>query len=117
MKNDESVINAIYQELFVDNVNMYKERLSKKSHIDSSLDVFAKTKPIYSNLSDDDKKAMINLMRIIIADTASVIFGTIDGSHMPDNIDGDFELIYKNEPIHGDLQDYFLELVEMNNTF
>ncbi|MCW2254445.1 hypothetical protein M2263_000536 [Providencia alcalifaciens] len=97
--------------------SIYIERLLKKSQIDPSLDVFAKTKQIYTNLSDDDKKVMINLMRIIIADTASVISGTIDGSHMPDNIDGNFELIYKNESIHGDLQDYFLELVEMNNTF
>ncbi|MGG4610818.1 hypothetical protein [Providencia sp. Me31A] len=116
MNNDELVINAIYQELFIENVAMYSGRLSRIDDPSSNLGVFGKTRKIYSSLTDDEKKTIIDLIKIIIADTTSVLLGTIDGTHIPNNIDGDFELFYKNEQIQGDLQDYFLELVETNNS-
>ncbi|MDX4947321.1 hypothetical protein [Providencia manganoxydans] len=115
MKNDELVTNALYQELFVENVAIYSKRLSRVDDLSSSLGVFDKTRKIYSNLTDDEKETITNLIKVVIADTASVVLGTIDGTHIPNNIDGDFELFYKNEQIQGDLQDYFLELVETNN--
>ncbi|WP_323866672.1 hypothetical protein [Xenorhabdus szentirmaii] len=47
-----------------------------------------------------------------MADTASTIFGTIDGSHFPPNINGDFTLLYEDEEIQGNLQDLFIEKYE-----
>lgn len=70
---------------------------------------------IFINLSEKEKKAMMNMVKIIISDTASTILGTLDATHMVDNIDKDFQLIYDNEEIQGDLQDLFLALVEENN--
>lgn len=70
---------------------------------------------IFINLSEKEKKTMMNMVKIIISDTASTILGTLDATHMVDNIDKDFQLIYDNEEIQGDLQDLFLALVEENN--
>ncbi|MBG5972168.1 MULTISPECIES: hypothetical protein [Proteus] len=50
-----------------------------------------------------------------MTDTASTIFGTLDGTYFINNIDKDFQLIYDDEEIQGDLQDHFLALVEDNH--
>lgn len=49
---------------------------------------------------------------LAIVDSTSVIFGTLDGSHFPDGIDGDIIVDYKGEEIQGSLQDLFIEKAE-----
>ncbi|PKB86255.1 hypothetical protein A8A01_28640 [Ewingella americana] len=110
MNLDEQVVSAIFKELFEDNSLRYKQSLKKQANNDT--DVYAKARNALSKLSDSDKDDVLKFIDLAIADSASVIFGTLDGTHYPDNIDGDFVVTYKDDEIQGSLQDIFIEKAE-----
>ena len=110
MNLDEQVVSAIFKELFDDNSLRYKQSLKKQANNDT--DVYAKARNALSKLSDSDKDDVLKFIDLAIADSASVIFGTLDGTHYPDNIDGDFVVTYKDDEIQGSLQDIFIEKAE-----
>lgn len=115
MKKDEFVINEIYKELFKDNLKKYSERLNRRDQESYHETTFSQVNKIFVNLSEKEKQSVIDMIKIVMTDTASTIFGMLDGTHSVNNIDEDFQLIYDNEEIQGDLQDLFLALVEDNN--
>lgn len=110
MNIDEQVIDAIFKELFNDNSMRCKQSLKKP--INNGEDVYAKARNTLAKLSDQDKDNVLRFIDVAIADSASVIFGTLDGTHYPENIDGDFIVTYNDDEIQGNLQDIFIEKVE-----
>ncbi|MBP2168746.1 hypothetical protein J2125_001938 [Erwinia toletana] len=110
MNLDEQVVNAIFKELFDDNSVRYKQSLSKP--VNNDTDVYAKARNALANLSPAERDNVLKFIDVAIADSASIILGTLDGSHYPDNIDGDFVVTYKDDEIQGSLQDLFIEKVE-----
>lgn len=126
MKKDELVINEIYKELFEDNLKLYSERLNKQVQESQHKGTFSQVNKFFVNLSEKERQSVIDMMKIVMIDTTSTIFGMLDGTqtifgmldgtHFVNNINKDFQLIYDNEEIQGDLQDHFLALVEDNNS-
>ncbi|PWV99401.1 MULTISPECIES: hypothetical protein [Mangrovibacter] len=115
MNLDEQVVNAIFKELFEDNSIRYKQSLKKP--VNNDVDVYARARNALAKLSDTDKDDILDFIDVVIADSASVIFGAFDGTHYPDNIDGDFIVNYKGNEIQGDLQDLFIEKVESKGVY
>ncbi|PHM24531.1 hypothetical protein [Xenorhabdus innexi] len=111
MKNDEKVVRAVFSELFDDNFMNYQDNLTKSSSNNQD-GIYSRAKKALSKLDNEDQTAIFNFFKVIMSDTASTIFGTIDGSHFPPNIDGDFTLLYEDEEIQGSLQDLFIEKAE-----
>ncbi|MFT8212365.1 MAG: hypothetical protein ACMZI0_20645 [Symbiopectobacterium sp.] len=110
MSSNEKIVNAIFNEILEDNFIRYKNILNKEP--DEGVDIYAKARKVLSLLSDEDKEVVFDFFRITITDTASIILGTIDGSHFPAGIDNDFKLIYGDEEVKGELQDIFIEKAE-----
>ncbi|AYH47464.1 hypothetical protein B6N31_07075 [Dickeya fangzhongdai] len=110
MSGNEKFVDSIFNETLEDNFLRYKNSLTKAP--DEGVYVYAKARRALSSLSDEDKEAIFDFFKITITDTASLILGTIDGSHFPPGIDDDFKLIYGDEEIQGDLQDLFIEKAE-----
>ncbi|MCW7550638.1 hypothetical protein OO184_22575 [Photorhabdus sp. APURE] len=115
MRNNDKIIESIFSELFNDNLLRYQNSLI--SPINNNDDVYAKARKALSKLDDQDKKAIFDFFKVVISDTSSTIFGTIDSSHFPPNIDGDFTLTYEDEEIQGNLQDLFIEKSENKGIF
>ncbi|MEE4626546.1 hypothetical protein V2K55_18565 [Pseudomonas alliivorans] len=107
MSSDKEFIYAIYDELFEKNLNQYKIALNKK--IDNGKDPYARARNALASLDATERSDVINFMRVVIADSASVILGTLDGVHYPDNLEGDFQLSCDGKNIQGDLMDIFIE--------
>ena len=110
MNFDEEVVSAIFKELFEDNSERYKKSLTKP--VDNGNDVYAKARNALSKLSDSEKNDILNFIDVVIADSASIIFGALDGSYFPCDLDGDFIVTYKDDEIQGSLQDIFIEKAE-----
>lgn len=110
MNRDEEVVNAIFNELFNDNSLRYKQSLSKP--VNNDIDVCGKARNALAKLSQEERDNVLTFIDVVIADSASVIFGTLDGTHYPDDLDGDFAVIYKNEEVQGNLQDILVEKAE-----
>ncbi|WP_237761016.1 hypothetical protein [Pantoea sp. A4] len=79
--------------------------------------MYAKARKALSGLSESERNDVFNFIDVIMADSASVILGTLDGSHFPDNIDGDFTVTYKESEIQGNLQDLFIEKAEEKGVY
>lgn len=113
MSVDEKVISCIFNELLVEDVNLYEKNIAE---IDISNEdaksFYSKMAKVMSNLNEEEKRDIYNFFKIVITDTASVILGTIDGTHMVNGLDEDFSISYGHVDIKGDLQDLFLEKAE-----
>ncbi|MGQ7249541.1 hypothetical protein ACUN9Y_19680 [Halomonas sp. V046] len=113
MSTDIHVIESIFSELLGEVFESYKKNLSKPDDADKQgSDPYSRARNALRDLSTEDKQAIFDFIRLAMVDTSSVIFGTIDGSHFPENIDRDFSLEYDGEKIHGSLQDELISLAE-----
>jgi hypothetical protein len=115
MKTDEKFVSAIFEELFVKNLQQYKHSLSKP--INSDTDPYAKARNALAKLNDDDRADVFDFFKVVVADSASVVLGTLDGVHFPDGIDGDFLVTCDGEEIQGDLLDVFIEKAQSENVY
>lgn len=111
MRNRDFV-DAIYSELFKDNLVYYAERLVLPAN--ESDDPYNLARKAMASLSEAQKMDVINFLKVVMIDSVSVIFGTIDGVHFPGKLDGDFILSLGGEEIQGDLQDLFIGQAQDN---
>ncbi|AZG88905.1 hypothetical protein N032_26435 [Pseudomonas syringae pv. pisi str. PP1] len=106
MSLDENFVRAIYDELFEENFNRYKEVLNQP--IDDGKDSFARARNALALLDETERSHVINFFKVVMFDSASVILGTLDGVHFPDDLDGDFLLLCDDKEIQGSLADIFI---------
>lgn len=105
MGKDELVVTSILSELLNETLEYYKDSLSDSGKSTGDDDPYSKARGVITKLPIEEREKVFNFLRLVIVDTASTILGTIDGSHFPPNIDGDFTLEYEGEEIQGSLQD------------
>jgi len=106
MSSNQDFVKAIYDDLFKYNFNQYQEALN--SPPDNGTDLYARARNALASLNDAQRSDVINFLKVVISDSASVILGTLDGVHFPDNLEGDFLLSCDGKEIQGDLMDAFI---------
>jgi hypothetical protein len=115
MSLDEKFVQAIFNELFNRNFDQYRSSLNKP--VNNDKDSYAMARNALAKLEESDRADVVNFLKIVMADSASVILGTLDGVHFPDDLDGDFTVTYAGESIEGDLQDIFIEKAQDKNVY
>lgn len=113
--NDKRFVDAICCELFKKNFLQYKESLQKP--VNGDKDSYARARNSLALLSDSQRVDVIDFFKVIIADSASVLLGILDGVHFPDDLEGDFILSMDGEEIQGDLQDLFIEKAQEEGVY
>lgn len=112
MKKDELVVTSLTSEILDDVFMSYKKNLTDLSKENDNGDPYSKMRNSLAKLSSEDQISVFNFIRLTMVDTSSVIFGTLDGSHFPPNIDGDFTVSYNGDEIQGSLQDELISIAE-----
>ncbi len=112
MKKDKLVVTSLATELLDDVFISYKKKLTDLSKKNNSGDPYSKMRNALAKLSNEEQVSIFNFIRLAMVDTSSVIFGTLDGSHFPPNIDGDFIVSYNGDEIQGSLQDELISIAE-----
>lgn len=112
MKKDKLVVTSLATELLEDVFISYKKNLTDLSKKNNSGDPYSKMRNALAKLSNEEQVSIFNFIRLAMVDTSSVIFGTLDGSHFPPNIDGDFIVSYNGDEIQGSLQDELISIAE-----
>jgi len=115
MNLDKKFAVAIFNELYGKNFSQYTESLSKP--VNTGTDPYAKARNALASLSSDEKADVFAFFKVVMADSASVILGTLDGVHFPDDLDGDFIVTCDGDEIQGDLMDLFIEKAQDNNIY
>ena len=113
--NDKKFVDAIYSELLEKNFSQYKHSLLRPVNADK--DSYARARNSLALLSDDQKNDVIDFLKLVIADSASVLLGALDGVHFPDDLEGDFIVTVDGEEIQGDLQDIFIEKAQEEGVY
>ena len=112
MKKDELVVTALLSELLGETLPYYISNLTDSAKSVGDDDPYSRARCALRKLSPEDKQKIFHFLKVVIVDTTSTILGTIDGSHFPPNIDGDFTLDYESDEIQGSLQDALLSKAE-----
>ncbi|HHZ8503887.1 TPA: hypothetical protein ACWL6U_001355 [Morganella morganii] len=112
MKKDELVVTSLASEILDDVFMSYKKNLTDLSKKNDNGDPYSKMRNSLAKLSSEDQVSVFNFIRLAMIDTSSVIFGTLDGSHFPPNIDGDFTVLYNGDEIQGSLQNKLISIAE-----
>lgn len=110
MSAAEDFVGAVFREIFDQGILRYRKSLSAPP--DRGLDVYARARNALANLSNEEREDVLGFISLAMADAVSIVFGTLDGTHFPDGLSGDFVVSCDDEEISGELQDYFLERVE-----
>ncbi|MCF8581214.1 hypothetical protein L2X67_15465 [Enterobacter ludwigii] len=112
MKKDELVVRSLLSELLGDTLNYYIDNLSDLSKSNGDEDPYSRARSVIHKLFQEEQGGIFNFLRLVIVDITSTVLGTIDGSHFPPNIDGDFKLEYDGDEIKGSLQDELISRSE-----
>ncbi|WP_312689870.1 hypothetical protein [Kosakonia sp.] len=115
MERDEQVVQAVARALFDDNAIRYQQALTKP--VNSDADVYGRARNALASLTKAQQQDVLRFIQLAMADSASVIFGMLDGSHFPQGIDGDFAVHYQDDEIQGSLQDIWIEQAEQRGIY
>ncbi|OII56432.1 hypothetical protein BIW19_17890 [Pseudomonas putida] len=113
--NDKKFVDAIFSELFERNFSQYKDSLTKP--VNGDKDPYARARNSLALLSETQRMDVVNFLRVVMADSVSVVLGALDGVHFPDNLEGDFLVTVDGEEIQGDLQDMFIEKAQEDDIY
>lgn len=112
---DRQFVEAVFGELFEKNLVQYKDSLL--APVKSDGDSYGRARGALALLNASQKNDVLDFLKVVIADSASVVFGVLDGVHFPDGLEGDFVLSCDGEEIQGDLQDIFIEKALEQNVY
>ncbi|WP_312044433.1 hypothetical protein [Erwinia sp.] len=115
MNTNQHVIDALFNALLVENTQRYREALLRP--VDGKRDVYGQARNALSALEANEKEAVLRFINLAVADSVSIVLGTLDGSFFPEGISGDFVVNYDGSEIQGDLQDLFLEKAQDAGVF
>ncbi|WP_105589440.1 hypothetical protein, partial [Cronobacter sakazakii] len=78
MKLDQKVVKSIFRELLEENSRRYRQLLNKPMNNDD--DTYSRARNALAKLSEKERESVFGFIDMTIADSASVIFGMLDGS-------------------------------------
>ena len=105
--SDQEFVDAVFSELFEENFPQYRDSLTRP--INEGHDSYARARNALAVLSSAQRRDVVDFLRVVIADSASVILGTLDGVHFPGDLEGECVVSLDGEAIQGDLQDMFIQ--------
>src|SRR6266516_3890375 len=107
----EEFVSCIRREVLEANLAMYKNSIARSpSDSDAEHGNWPKMAEFYRSLSNEERQEFMAIVRQIMVDTLSNVFGILDGSTLLEKDRGYFQLTYGDEArkLNGELQDLFL---------
>jgi hypothetical protein len=116
MTTAESIADSWGRVLFKEQVDRFEGILAGQNPAELATD-FAAAARIFQKLDAAERSALMTLLKIVIADTASIVLGSLDGSTTIEGIDEEFSVTYGGNDVTGELQDGFLAWIEDSGVF
>lgn len=110
MNPADDFVGGLFKAIFEHNLSHYRQSLTAPAG--AGEDAFANARAALSKLSAQEQEHVLRFISLAMADSVSTVFGTLDGTHFPDGVEGDFVLSCDGEEISGDLQDCFIGLAQ-----
>jgi len=112
--NSEEFVKEIHRSIIDDNLSSYCNLLNSTEPESATDPYWQRAIALYATLNADDRRVLFDIIRQIMVDTISSVFGLLDGVSRLAGQEGDFSLFAHSSPerLNGELQDRFLELEE-----
>lgn len=108
----EIFIRSLYKTIVQEGKSEYKELLDNTNIDDATDKYWISALQLYGNLTEDNKKELLEVIELVIIDTISSMLGIIDGSSTLSGCNVEPKLYLDNVDTDSELQDLFLEYVE-----
>jgi len=112
--NNKVFVKKIYESIIVQNSEINKDIFQNTDMNTVKNAYWVNALKFYKELSEENKDTLFMIIKQIQVDTISNLFGVIDGVVTFSEDVNNFNFSINNEEIHGELQDLFLEFVEIS---
>jgi len=104
---NEQFVKRVYSSIVEGNMQLYS-KIFNDPITDETIKYWRLAKELYRDLNNQQQEILYMILRQVIIDTLSTIFGTFDGICGIDDEDWQFTLTINGESTEDDLQDAFL---------
>lgn len=109
---NEIFVKSLYDSIVKEDLQLYKN-LYETTNVGPKTDEYWKQAiSFYDCLTDENKDILMTILEQTMIDTISNMLGVIDGSSSLKNCSLEPKLLLDSNDTEGELQDYFLELIE-----
>ena len=108
----EEFIKRLYDTIVDDEISYYRKEYNSTIINDKTHEFTIKSLDLYNSLSVRQKEFFFDIIRTVMIDTLSGVFGVIDGSTGLNGGNMDIKMYIEGEDTEEELQDTFLEFVE-----
>ncbi|OGX79254.1 hypothetical protein A6395_07660 [Exiguobacterium sp. SH31] len=117
---NEKFVKSIYKTIVEGNIvsykDMYEEELDYSKLKKSEMNIYWKKQDeFYKSLSAEQKEIIFSMLKVVMVDTISHVFGIIDGSSGLVDFEVEPKLLLDSVDSEGYLQDLFLGYIEDEN--
>jgi len=109
---NEEFIRRIYAAIVEDNLESYKNMFSGSNN-ESTIDYMKAARSLYCALDESQKAIFFSMIKQVIIDTISNVFGVIDGVCGIDDKEWNCKMSINGQSTDDELSDSFLEYVEI----
>jgi len=110
---NEEFVRSVYTSIIEGNLTAYKG-LFDRDNSENTIEYWKSARSLYSGLDESQKEILFRIIKQVMIDTVSNIFGVIDGVRgLDDNNDWNFMLSINGQGTDDELADCFLEYVEI----
>lgn len=106
------VAQAIHYEIAIDNLDIFRRRYFETEYRSVTNPGFRRAMELAQHLSESDRSTLLEIIRQVSVDTASTVLGILEGTVVPDQIEGEISVIYDDEDISDEIQSMFLIVEE-----
>lgn len=111
---NEEFVKSIYKTIVEEGAEIYKDLYTSTEITERTTEYWKNAIELYRSFSAQQKEVFMKIIKQIMIDTISGVFGVLDGASTL--IGGEFECEVKINGVitENELQDFFLDFVETN---
>lgn len=109
---NEEFVKRVYDTVIIEHISIYKDLFENTKVQDSTVDYWKDVMKFYNELDDSKKAVFYNILKQVLTDAVSEIFGIIDGSSTLKGGNLQIRMQIEGEDTEEELQDTFLVHVE-----
>jgi hypothetical protein len=114
--NDREFVAGVRKEVLEVNLQIYR-RMFAGSDAGKATDVYGKEAlRFYASLDDAGRETLFKILRQVMVDTISNLFGVLDGVTKLPQVSGKVAIELSGQRLDGTLQDQFLEMEELQSS-
>ena len=110
---NEKFIESIFASIVEGNVAIYKELFNEEVNKDNVIDYWKNAMKFYGDIDESQREVFFSIIKTVIIDTISNVFGVIDGVCAIDDKDWSIKMSINGHNTNSELQDVFLAYVEL----